>query len=63
MINMIENYFKVIIMQLYASNDKIYIDSSDYVTVGYDRVYYKDFTYVEDLIRKIESILNGDDYE
>ncbi len=58
---MLENYFRMIIMQLYISNKEVYQDESNYVTVGYDKVYYNDFKYVEDLIRKIDKILEGDE--
>ena len=58
---MIENYFRLVIMQLYISNSNVYMDESNYVTVGYNRVYYADYKYVEDLIRAIDKILVGDD--
>ena len=59
---MLENYFRLIIMQLYISESRVFQDESEYVTVGYgSRVYYSDFKYIEDLIRRIDSILNGDD--
>ena len=31
---MIENYFRLVIMQLYISNSNVYMDESNYVTVG-----------------------------
>lgn len=51
----------MVIMQLYITNNKVFQDESNYVTVGYSRVYYSDFEYVEDLIRRIDKILEGDE--